>query len=318
MLRAMNDAHAGLVDIARDFLDAHRQMRGVFARHRDGSLRFEELAEFVGDDERSVLFRLKERCHASFRSPEENARPMLREALFDLAVGSLFHEAMKFRENLYQREIYGPRVQALRSQAGRNEAALFEEFARIQEGVSERLDEGLAETEVLLSQTLEQLRLLLAAHRDDPLIARFLAMRGEDLESAFGRSLDQILAEVYGDTATGYERAGHSLLCSGYYELAIRALRSAAGGGNDQNGLDALIAYGLGMQAYLARDYPTTVSRLSEWAATRARDEEAGDPHGFVRLAQDAVARIGQLAEDGDRERLTADAAALLSQIGSR
>ena len=46
-----------------------------------------------------------------------------REVLFDLAVGSLFHEAMKFRENFYQREVYGPRVRALRDAARAEGAA---------------------------------------------------------------------------------------------------------------------------------------------------------------------------------------------------
>ena len=58
----------------------------------------------MGDGEDSVLFRLKERCHALFRGGEQPSEVVMRrEALFDLAVGSLFHEAMKFRENLYQR-----------------------------------------------------------------------------------------------------------------------------------------------------------------------------------------------------------------------
>jgi hypothetical protein len=108
---------------------------------------------------------------------------MHREALFDLAVGSLFHEAMKFRENFYQREVYGPRVLALRSEAGEEEGALFDEFERIQEGVSARLEEGLIETEGLLERTVEQLRRLLAAHADDPLVARLLFVQARPKRS---------------------------------------------------------------------------------------------------------------------------------------
>ena len=91
---------------------------------------------------------------------------MRRAALFDLAVGSLFHEAMKFRENFYQREVYGPRVRALRSAAGEETDALFQEFEKILGIVSTRLVEGLEETETLLAQTSEQrLRLLQALHQ---------------------------------------------------------------------------------------------------------------------------------------------------------
>ena len=76
---------------------------------------------------------------------------MHREALFDLAVGSLFHEAMKLRENLYQREVYGPRVRALRSDAGEENEALFDEFEKMLGAVAQRLDEGLRESETLLA-----------------------------------------------------------------------------------------------------------------------------------------------------------------------
>jgi hypothetical protein len=306
----MSAARPGLVDIAREFLAAHALMRRLFGKHREGSLRFQELEGLVGDDESSVLFRLKERCHASFRAGGGRL-PMHREALFDLAVGSLFHEAMKFRENFYQREVYGPRVEALRSQAGHQEAALFDEFARIQEGVSARLTEGLAETEALLARTVEQLLSLFAAHREDPLVARFLVENARAVEETLGRPIADVLAAIYGDTAAGYELAGRSLLGSGYYPEAIAALRAAAALRTDAGEISRLVAYARGMQAYLARDYGESVERLAEWA--NAPDPGAAE---LIGLAHDAVSRIGQLAEGADRQRVADAAGALLARLG--
>ncbi len=103
-----------ILEILRDFVEVDRLVRGLARRHRAHGLRFPELAALIRDDESSVLFRLKERTHALFRGPGSAMRGSThREALFDLAVGSLFHEAMKLRENLYQREVYGPRVREL-------------------------------------------------------------------------------------------------------------------------------------------------------------------------------------------------------------
>ena len=306
----MSASRQGLVDIAREFVAAHALMRRLFARHRAGALRFDELEDLVGDDERSVLFRLKERCHASFRAGGGRL-PMHREALFDLAVGSLFHEAMKFRENFYQREVYGPRVEALRSDAGHAEAALFDEFARIQESVSERLTEGLAETEALLARTVEQLLSLFVAHREDPLVARFLVEHAGAVEETLGQSLSGVLTAIYGDAAAGYVVAGRSLLASGYYPEAIHALGEAVALGRDTREIGRLVAYARGMQAYLARDYGESVSRLSEWAD--APDPGASDLLG---LAHDAVSRIGQLAEGADRQRVADAASALLVRLG--
>ena len=110
---------------------------------------------------------------------------MRREALFDLAVGSLFHEAMKFRENFYQREVYGPRVRALRTESGGENAALFHEFEKILSAVAQRLEEGLHESEALLVRTREQLALLLAEHRSNGFVARCLIENRADVEDVF-------------------------------------------------------------------------------------------------------------------------------------
>ncbi len=104
----MTSAPASLVDILREFLTAYEQLDRLTEKYKRDELAFPDLQKFVGDSDNSVLFRLKEKCHSLFR-PEAGgskvARP--REALFDLAVGSLFHAAMKFREDFYQREVYG-------------------------------------------------------------------------------------------------------------------------------------------------------------------------------------------------------------------
>jgi hypothetical protein len=63
----------GLVDIVRDYLTADTLTRKLFARFRGGTLRFDEVHELVGDGEGSVLFRLKEHCHALFRPGDRSS-----------------------------------------------------------------------------------------------------------------------------------------------------------------------------------------------------------------------------------------------------
>ncbi len=84
----MASAPASLVDILREFLTAHERLDQLAENYKRDELTFSDLREFVGDNDNSVLFRLKEKCHSLFR-PEAGgstiARP--REALFDLAIG---------------------------------------------------------------------------------------------------------------------------------------------------------------------------------------------------------------------------------------
>jgi len=299
-----------ILEILRDFLEVHRLVRELTARHRAEGLRFAELAALIRDDEGSVLFRLKERTHAVFRGPGGVVRGSThREALFDLAVGSLFHEAMKLRENLYQREVYGPRVRALQSDAGEESKALFDEFEKMLGAVDDRLDEGVRELEALVQRTADQLRLLIADLRDDGAV-RFVTERAEEVTAVFGVPLDSLLEEMYGSVERGLESAGRSYLASGSFEAARDCFARALAQTDADPAIERLRSYAQGMHAYVARDYAGSVSHLAKWA-----DAASPDPD-LVPLARDAVSSIVQLAEGTDRTRVSDDATALLARLG--
>ncbi len=307
----MPNRDAALADITREFLSAHRLMQRLFALYRSDGLRFEDLAQLVGDDEHSVLFRLKGRCHALFRQElGRHAVAMRREALFDLAVGSLFHEAMKFRENFYQREVYGPRVRALRTESGAENEALFREFEKILSAVAQRLDEGLHESEALLVQTREQLALLLVEYRDNGFVTRCLIENRADVEAVFEEGLDALLALIHGDAATGRRLAGRSYLVSGYFAEAEAVFEAAGAGAGGDAEVDRLSAYARGMTAYLAGDYASSVERLSQWLEAAPSNDAPLAGH-----AQAVVAKLGVLAQGEDRDRIVAEAGRLLESI---
>jgi tetratricopeptide (TPR) repeat protein len=307
----MVEATPGLVDIVRDFLAVDQAVRGLVERFRSGTLRFEEVSDHISADERSALFRLKERCHALFRSgadAPQTARP--REVLFDLAVGSLFHETMKFRENYYQREIYGPRVRALREGAGEEAADLFREFEKILASVSEDLEEGLNETEALLERTREQLAVLLTEEPGDGRVERYLIEHRDAVEAVFCEGLDALLARVRGDTAAGFAQAGRSYLASGYFEEAERMLAEAVARGGERSALEPHSFYARGMAAYMKGEYTESVAQLERWSHC----EELGEP-ALIELAVTAVSKIDQLAQGGDHEPAIPAAASLLERL---
>jgi hypothetical protein len=310
--RGTTDVSADLVDIVRDFIAVHRAMKRMFAHYRSGELRFEDLREFIGDDERSVLYRLKERCHALFR-PRDAASPLSTrgEALFDLAVGSLFHEAMKFRENFYQQEIYGPRVRALGAGSTEDADALFREFEKILATGSERLAEGLQETEILIEQTADQLRVLLAEHANNGFLVRFLIENREQVDEVFGFSLDSLLCEIEGSARAGLELAARSYLDSGFYREAELTFDAAIEAGGEAAELERLSQYARGMAAYLSGNFAECMSRLAEWFDGRATNEE-----NLLDIARVAVSKIDQLAEGDDSERVIGEAAVLVERFG--
>jgi tetratricopeptide (TPR) repeat protein len=303
---------AGLVDITREFLLAHQQLRGLFERHRRGELRWEEVQRLVGDTEASVLFRLKERCHAVFRAGELGSDPLMpRVALFDLAIGSLFHEAMKLRENFYQLEVYAPRVEAVRSRLEGGAEALFEEFARILAASRERLAEALAESEALLEQTRRQFRVLLAAYRGNGLVARYLLENRALAEEVLGEPLDCFLASIHGDAVAGYALAARSYLESGYFDEARRTLGEALARDPGRKALRRASAYADGMSAYLRGRYEDALRHLESWARDPVDDGDAR----FRELACAALSRLGQLVEGERRAALAERASALAKRL---
>jgi len=267
----------------------------------------------VGDSEDSVLFRLKERCHELFRGPGEKPQAADREALFDLAVGSLFHEAMSFRENFYQREVYGPRVRALRERADSESSALFEEFEKILGAVAGRVSEGRDEAFALMDQTSLQLRRLLALHADNGLVARFLVEHDEVAEAVFAMPFDALLAEIHGTASVGYQRAADSYLEGGHYTAALGAYEQAILRADSDPTLIAQAAFARGLAAYLDRDHATCVAELTRWA------DGSPEPVPYqVRLARGAITGALPLAEEDEAREVATSATALLERLRSQ
>jgi hypothetical protein len=285
---------SGLVEIVRDFMIAHQLLGRLSERFHNDTLSFEDIQGLIGDSDHAVLFRLKERCHALFRS-DSRSELVLAAELFDLAVGSLFHEAMKLRENVYQQEVYAPRVQRLRDGAGSEAGDLLLEFEKILASSPERLAETLRETEELFAQTGRQLRQLLATHADNGLVARLLLERTQLVAEVFPEGLDDLLTEIYGHPARARAIAIHSYLESAHFSQALRAIDEVESHAPASEEFARLGCYAKGMQAFSAGDYEQSVGWLSEWVDASPSAREA--PH--AKLALGAISRIGRLLGDG-------------------
>lgn len=286
-------AQAAVVDIARDFLAVHRELRRIAEHEAAGTLRFDEVRDFVGDDERSALFRLKERCHALFRgNGTSDDREIATSALFDLAVGSLFHEAMKLRENLYQADVYAPKVAALRAARVSDASGLLGEFDKIMRAARVRLAESVAEARALLEQTTAQFRVLLRSQAANGLLARFLVERAGELADAFACGEDAALAELHGSAAAAWRRAAWSYLESGFFADARRALAMAEERGDRSLELTRLRAFADGMDAYLGGRYDAALDGLAAWIDAKPAAAELR----LAPLAASAMAGARKLA----------------------
>lgn len=304
---------ADFVQLLREFLAGYAAFAELFARYGSHDIPFARIRELVGDDEGAVLFRMKEKSHALFRTDEYGSEVVRHEALFDLALGSLFHEAMKLRESLYQREVYGPRVAQLRDAADESSEALIVEFDRILGRSIARQGEVVAEVRVLLAQTRDQLRRLLLERAGDRRVTRCLLSRKLQVDGSFPEGLDGLLRAMHGNTVTGLIEGARALLESAYYVDALKTLRRAHADPDAPLGeIRQLELYAEGMQAVLDGRYAHSIETLTAWVDQEGHVLE----REFARLAGSVLGRLGPLLrDDPDAATWVARAKALQQRI---
>lgn len=283
------------VQLLREFLTGYTAFTELFALYGSHQIPFAKVRELVGPDEGSVLFRVKEKSHALFRTDEIASEVVRHEALFDLALGSLFHEAMKLRESLYQREVYGPRLARLREAADEASEVLIVEFDRILGKSMARLGEVVAEVRILLSQTRDQLRRLLLERAGDRRVTRCLIGCGAQVDATFPEGLEGLLRAMHGSTVTGLVEGARALLESAYYVEALSTLRRARGEPEaPMVEIGQLELYAEGMQAVLDGRYARSIEMLSAWTDREGHLLE----RDFARLASAVLGRLGPLLRD--------------------
>ncbi len=306
-----------VVDLLRDFLDAHETLARLVEAHDEDRLSFEEVAAWAGDDASSVLYRLKEHCHTLLRAAgPPDAGEIGPAELLDLVAGSLFHEAMKLRENLYQLEAYAARFERLRSRAKPSHAESIRELEHLLELSGRHLHEAFYEARSLMELARRHVRALLAENSSSGLLARCLHERAVQVDRVFVAPAydgpgEDLLDELYGGAPAAALVVARSYLESAYFEEALEALELAAERGADPEQTRSLMHYAEGMRAFLAGAYRESVDSLSQWC------DQGGAASSPVkaRYAAAAMARLDKLVEGEDASEVVAWAKSLCDRL---
>jgi hypothetical protein len=302
-----------VAQIVRDFMEAYALSQRIGEGLHSGTLDFDGMKRLVGEyvvgesDEESILYRLKEESHALYRFDGARTRTELQaEELFDLAVGALFHEAMKLREGFYLATVYGPRLDRMLTE-GVLSGPLAEAFQRVFQDGRRRMFEAQAETASLLRETRDQLRNMLRDMAPSGAVARSLVEDAARTEAVFGLPLEPLLQEIYGSPLAGYRLALQSLIDNGHYaeaaELLARAPAKVVEGCGIPRGLVCGMAY------YHAGESAKAVNALAAWVES--------DAPGAADWRRRAGVALGILAEEyaGEEPSLATRARELLERL---
>jgi hypothetical protein len=247
------DRERKVVEIVRHFLLAFRTFRQIYAEYQKGSLCFSGLAKLVDDRGQSILFTLKGDCHSLFRRNEAGVSE--KEQFFDLTVGTLFHMAMKMREDLYQLEFYGPKVSRLseKKEGSPGKESLIPQFQGLLSRARSSLKEGMEEMDLLLGGALPQFQNLLREYRENGLLLRFFLEEKDLLQEVWGeRALETLLDPIYGpDSARPDHLAGESYFQGAFYARAVQSFSRAL----EKNPADAEVQFMLQLSQGMEQFY---------------------------------------------------------------
>jgi hypothetical protein len=213
------------------FLEARAFFGQIYEKYKkEKGISFKEMDYWVGTElKKGPLWSLKDECHALFRHNESEIG--LCEHFFDWTFGSIFHECMKLKEDIYQIEAYKPvYLQFKQSKQTPGNAKIKEMLEEIQ-SVIDKVERDLAtemnEISYLFSEAATQLKRLFPNYSQNGLLVRFLVENEKLVDRVLGNgSLREILCSMYPDGfESAYFIAGKNYLDGCWYEKAVEAFK---------------------------------------------------------------------------------------------
>jgi tetratricopeptide (TPR) repeat protein len=303
--------------IVRGLLLSEVAFQEIFRKYQKGQLRFSDIGHWVDDQGQSLLYNLKEICHRTFRNRTKTLPK--RQWLLDLAIGSIFHEAMKLRENIYQLEAYRPRYQQYRRRMGHStyEKDYQQQFERIIAKAEQGTTEGMEETHSLFRDAKAQLIDFFKENRDHPFLVRFLLEHESLLRKVYGaRRAKEILTIMFPKGyLDAYQMAGRSYLHSGHHDLAAVYFSKAVRMDPKNRPLQFFKNFSDAMDAYYKNDSMKSLAHFSRLAQSRMKIKGR---RKHLRKAEDACRKISLELKEENRLKSSRKASTLADQLKKR
>ncbi len=233
----MSKKNEMVTEIFRNFCFVHRNLlEECFFSSAENPVCFHCLDNLLGQEtNQGRLWRLKDTSHLVFRSSPD--MPLSGRSL-DWALGYLFHECMKLKEDAYQLTNYLPWFDSLDPSArlSTEEALIGHDLKTIAAQTAHSIHREMQ----LIKSVLHLCRRLFIAylpqHRDNPLLARFIYAQMDHVSAVFGQQYQILIRAVYGtDQSTLIRLAAISFQQGGWAEEAQQALNDLAR--HTENGL---------------------------------------------------------------------------------
>lgn len=193
-----------------------------------GYISYDEIDHLVGSEKsKGRLWLLKDDCHQIWRDADPSIE--VKGCLLDWVIGSLFHEAMKLKENIYLFQFYGPMAQDMTPQwHAEIQSMCGIECHRFMGRISREISRQVENLVFLFGRANYLLRTLLDSQSTNALLLRYLVEHEEVVLDLWFESLDEIFTDVFsGRPERGYCIAARSYLDGNWNEKALQAYSRA-------------------------------------------------------------------------------------------
>jgi len=274
-----------LVDTVRHFLLVNHNFGQLYGQYQRGSLHFRDWIKFVDDRGESVLFNLKENTQQLY---QQSPFPITeKEQIFDLTIRSIFHLAMKLREDLYTLEIFAPRYAELNRKPpdSAEQKSLIDKFQVIISRAETSLRDGMEEIAGLAQDSFRQFRELLSEYCRNGLLIRFFIEEEDSIKKAMGaEAFNECLRTLSGaDVSEAYRLAGESYFQSAFFDRALKAFDRALVKNKEDEGLHFKIYLSQGMGYFFSFAFPEALNCLEKCLALSGKVKIAEKHKDMIR-----------------------------------
>ena len=301
--------------IVKGLLQSQIGFQEIYQKYQKGSLHFPDIENWVDDRGRSLLYKLKEKCRSLFRSSNKGTFHK-KEWLLDLAIGSIFHEAMKLRENVYQLEVYRPRYLEYKQRMGKStyEKDYLQQFEKIISKAKLGVSEGMEEVRSLFRDATAQLVDFFRENRQNPFLIRFLIESQPLLGKVYGiKKRKEIFNLMFArGIFDAYRLAAQSCLDSDHYDLSAAYFSQAFKMHPRDVRTQFLLNFSLAMKAYLENSYSQALSSSAKLVISR---EKAKWQRDYFKKAEEVCRKISLEMEEESRLKITKKASWIADQL---
>lgn len=222
--------HLFVKNMFKEFYETHGRFLSFYEAYAASQqmIAFADIDHLVGTETaKGRLWRLKDRCHLLWRDSDPHAE--MSGCLLDWVIGSIFHEAMKLKENIYMLQYYGPLAETMKQRSAAHTVKFCgSECQRFMERTNLEIGRQMENLGFMFNRANFLMRTLMLEQAENALLLRHLLENPQMAEELWSEPLDHLMHDMFPDGADhGYCAAARSYMAGDWHREAKAAYEAA-------------------------------------------------------------------------------------------